>query len=490
MNKSLAARIRKQFKQLNYTIIGVGVLMLIFLIVAFYVLFNVLTLSTNSNAWIIALIVAGSILGSYIGLAYFIVDRYQDRIRNNIMQVVATEMRQLRAANKRAESLQAMASVMRGTLSFERVVEEALDVCSLAIEEMGVPKQSLVGAVFLYRGNTLYPVATRRFHGKDEQRVLRGEGGVIAEAFADAETAVTDNPRKDPELRNFIAFQSCLTAACIPLRAGFQIFGAIVIGSTTAVKFDKDHFELFNAVADQAVIALQNAELYEKLEAEKQRIIEADEEARKELSRDLHDGPTQTIAAIAMRINFIRSLISRDPEQAMGELAKVEDLAKQTSKEIRSLLFKLRPLVLETQGLAAAIEQIFARYKENDGINGRLVGGEYAELLTEAAQSVVFSIAEEALNNARKYSQAKVLEVRFWQEDDLFVTVIRDDGVGFDAESVNENYSSRGSLGMVNMRERAERIDGSLRLESKPGQGTTITLVVPLDKHGRNGQSE
>ncbi len=485
MNKNLAARIHKQFKQLNTLIIAVGVLMIIFLFVAYYLLFDVLGLSTNSNAWIIALIFAAVTIAITVGIIYFIVGNYRVRIRNNVMQIVSSEMRQLRAANKRAESLQAMASVMRGTLSFERVVAEALDVCSLAIEEMGVPKQSLVGAVFLYRGNTLYPVATRHFHNKDEQRGLRGENGVVADAFADAETAVTDNPRQDPELRKFIAFQKCLTAACIPLRAGYQIYGAIVIGSTTAVKFDADHFELFNAVADQAVIALQNAELYEKLEAEKQRMIEADEEARKELSRDLHDGPTQTIAAIAMRINFIRSLISRDPEQASQELLKVEELAKQTSKEVRGLLFKLRPLVLETQGLAAAIEQIFTRYKENDGLNGRLVGGEYADLLSDSAQTVIFAITEEALNNARKYSQADFLEVRFWQEDDLFVTVIRDDGVGFDAQAVNENYSSRGSLGMINMRERAERIDGSLRLESKIGQGTTITLVVPLDKHGR-----
>ena len=485
MSKNLAARIQKQFKQLNYLILGVGALMILFLCAIFFLLFNFLGLSTNSNAWIIALIVAAVTVVATVGIIYFIVDKYQERTRNTVMQVVASEIRQLRAANKRAESLQAMAAVMRGTLSFERVVSEALDVCSLAIEEMGVPKQSLVGGVFLYRGSTLYPVAHRRMHSKDENRVLRGEHGVIADAFADAETAITDNPKQDPELRSFIAFQNCLTAACIPLRAGFQIFGAIIIGSNTAVKFDKDHFELFNAVADQAVIALQNAELYQNLEAEKQRLVEADEEARKELSRDLHDGPTQTIAAIAMRVNFIRSLVSRDPDQALSELAKVEELAKQTSKEIRGLLFKLRPLVLETQGLAAAIEQIFSRYKENDNINGRLVGAEYADLISDSAQTVVFAIVEEALNNSRKYSQADLLEVRFWQEDNLLVVVVRDDGVGFDAEAVNKNYSSRGSLGMINMRERADRIDGSLRLESKPGQGTSITLVIPLEKHGR-----
>ncbi|HXV99768.1 MAG TPA: sensor histidine kinase, partial [Anaerolineae bacterium] len=214
-------------------------------------------------------------------------------------------------------------------------------------------------------------------------------------------------------------------------------------------------------------------------------IIEADEEARKELARDLHDGPTQSIAAIAMRINFIRSLMTRDPETALNELEKVEVLAKQTSKDIRGMLFTLRPLVLETQGLTAAVETVITRLQENDGLNVKLSGGENGDLLSDSAQSVVFSIVEEALGNARKYAEAEQILVRFWREDNLFVAMVKDNGKGFDVQDVNADYSSRGSLGMINMRERADRIDGSLKLESAPGQGTTVTLVVPLDKHGR-----
>ena len=114
-----------------------------------------------------------------------------------------------------------------------------------------------------------------------------------------------------------------------------------------------------------------------------------------------------------------------------------------------------------------------------------MVGGEFGDLLNERAQGVVFYIIDEAMGNARKHAQAKNIEVRFWKEKDLFAARIRDDGVGFDVSSVNQNYSSRGSLGMVNMHERAALIDGSLRVESIPGRGTAITLIVPLSKHGR-----
>lgn len=483
MSKKLAAKIKKEFQRLNWFLIATFLLLIIVMVATFFVVYSIVFGNALMD-WLPAMAIAVVTLILGMLLAYAIVDRSSDRVQTTTAQLVDAELHQLRAANNRAKSLQSMASVMRGTLSFERVVEEALDVCSLAIEEMGIPRQSLVGAVFLFNGEDLVPVATRRFTATDFDKQLQGKRGIVGAALTQAEPVTTDHPRQDPELRQFVAFHSCLTAACIPLRAGFQIFGAIVIGSDTAVKFDKEHFELFNGVADQAVIALQNAQLYQRLEAEKQRIIEADEEARKELARDLHDGPTQTIAAIAMRINFIRSLLARDPDQALGELEKVEELAKQTSKEIRGMLFTLRPLVLETQGLGAAIETVISRIKETDGLNIRLIGGNHGDLLNEQAQSVVFSIVEEALGNARKYSRASKIQVRFWQEDNLFVALVQDNGVGFDVQAVNQDYSSRGSLGMVNMRERADRIDGSLRLESSPGHGTSVTLVVPLDKHG------
>lgn len=407
------------------------------------------------------------------------------QLEHDLQQVYSQELRDLRLANNRAQSLQAMASTLSATLSFERVVEQSLDVCSLALEEMGIPRESLVGAVFLYEDERLYPIARRRFLGADSERVIAGKQGVIGAALRQAEPVVTYNPEKDPELQVYEAFRQCLTAVCIPLRAGFQLFGAMVIGTDTAVQFDKEHIDLFVAVGNQTVIALQNAQLYQRLEAEKQRLIEADEEARKELARDLHDGPTQSIAVIAMRLNYARGMIDQDPARAKEELLKVEALAKKTSAEIRSMLFTLRPLVLETQGLGAAVDALLRRYSEAEGIEMRLIGAEYSALLTKHAQVVAFTIIEEALNNARKYAKGSLIEVRFWRSDGLFAASVRDDGVGFDTYDINRDYSTRGSLGMVNMRERAERIDGSISVESSPDAGTVVTLVIPLDKHGR-----
>ncbi|MFO7540420.1 MAG: GAF domain-containing sensor histidine kinase [Chloroflexota bacterium] len=479
----VAQTLSKEYGRFNWIIIGVLVFITLAQAVLYFLIYYILFPRPLSE-WLVPLLMTTAVLLAVIVVVWLLLDKNQSNIAQQTEEFFQEELGELRAAHKRARQLQGMASVLRATLSFERVVEEALSICSQTLEEMSLSRRSIVGAVFLFNGRNLYPVTARQFNNQDLDRGIPGQQGIMGDALTNAEPTVTNEPGKDPELRHFSALRSCRTVVCIPLRTGFQIFGAIVIGSEKAIQFNSDHFKLFNAVADQAVIALQNAQLYQRLEQEKQRLIEADEEARKELARDLHDGPTQTIAAIAMRVNFIRSLLTRDPGQALEELEKVEQLAKKTSQEIRGMLFTLRPLVLETQGLGPAVESTISKLRETDGLNVRLQGGDHGELLSKPAQSVVFSIVEEALGNARKYAKAALIEVRFWQEDNLFVACVQDNGVGFDTAAVNANYSTRGSLGMVNMQERAERIEGSLRVESTPGRGTTVTLVVPLNKHG------
>lgn len=481
MHKKVAKRLGKQFNKIFWLL--TGLLFLILALEAGILYFVAQVIRVPLGDWLPTIIISNVALISIVVLVLSLLAGVRRHVISETQALMNEEFHGLRAANRRARSLQAMASTLRATLSFERVVEAALEVCSLALVEMGASASSMVGAVFLYESDKLIPVATRSFLSHDQNQRISGQEGVIAEALNRAEPTVTANPQEDPELKKLVALQDCETVVCVPLRAGFQIFGAMIIGTRDPVEFEQAHLDLFNSVGDHAVIALQNAKLYQDLRAEKQRLIEADEDARKELARDLHDGPTQSVAAIAMRVNFIRSLISRDPQQAIAELDKVERLARQTSQDIRGMLFTLRPLVLETEGLAPAIEAVIARIHHAHQLPIRLIGGETGELLDEHAQSIVFSIVEEALSNARKYSEANLVEVRLWREEDLFVAQVKDDGVGFDLQSVNANYSSRGSLGMVNMHERAERVDGSLKVESAPGEGTTVMLVIPLEKN-------
>lgn len=480
---SYDAVIRREFRIL----LLVAIVIFVAVIAANVYAFRTFSTAANPTSTIFYVSTGLLLFAAVLVLTFLLLKKggMEERVR----AAVEGELGSLRAANKRAKSLQEMASTLRATLSFERVVDSALDVCSAVLAEMGVPARNFVGAVLLYEGDVLVPMADRGL-GRDVKLRVAGERGIIADALQKAEPAITKEPRNDPEVSQFTGFRNCEVVIAVPLRVEFQIYGVMLIASKTPVVIEPEQLDMFIAVADQAVIALRNAQLYESLAKEKQRLIEADEEARKQLARDLHDGPTQSVAAIAMRINFVRSLLQHEPETAMSELEKVEELAKETGKDIRHMLFTLRPLVIEEQGLGAAVDQVLSRIREAEGPRMKLslVGSEYGDLLSKRARGVVFAVIEEALGNARKYSGAEKIEVRFWQDKDLFVAQIKDDGVGFDVEDVMDGYSSRGSLGMVNMQERADMVDGSIKVESAPGKGTKITLIVPLDKHGNKAK--
>jgi len=218
------------------------------------------------------------------------------------------------------------------------------------------------------------------------------------------------------------------------------------------------------------------------LREERDKLITREEEARRKLARELHDGPTQDVAAIAMRLNFARLLVDRDPKRARTELERLEDLAHRTVREIRSMLFALRPLILETEGLVAALNQLAGNLRENDGLPVEINAERYKEGLDTEAQGVVFAILEEGINNARKHAQASHVWVRLAVEDKLFVAEVIDNGRGFDLQATETGYGSRGSLGLVNLKERADLVEGTISIDSVPGRGTRVTLVVPISK--------
>jgi signal transduction histidine kinase len=271
-------------------------------------------------------------------------------------------------------------------------------------------------------------------------------------------------------------------------------YGVLLFAHPEAGFFSLDHREILDFIAQQAVIALQNATLYNDLEQEKERMMEIQEEARKKLSRDLHDGPTQSVAAIAMRVNFVRRLMERDPKAAAEELFKIEDLARRTTKEIRHMLFTLRPLVLESQGLQAALEAMAEKMRDTYEQNVLVeVDSRLVSELEIGKQTIVFFIIEEAVNNARKYAMANNIWVRLKDlGDGLALLEVQDDGIGFDVGEVDSTYEHRGSLGLVNMRERAELVNGLFQINSAKGQGTRVDVFIPLNEaaadHLRRGQ--
>ncbi len=381
----------------------------------------------------------------------------------------------------RAHDLFRLTADINATLSADEVIDFTLELCYRALLGKGGRESLIRSAMLLLDQDGFRIVATRNLDLHDDRLIFNAESGCLSRALIRGGPQTALYPDEDPELKQLTGLHDCLSVLVTPLAYRYETYGALIFAHATPFYFDDEKRELLTAIAQQVTIALQNARLYQELGAEKERVSELQEESRKKLARDLHDGPTQTIAAITMRVNYARRLMERDFQQAVEELMKLEEMARNTTREIRHMLFTMRPLILETQGLVAALYQLAEKMRDTHHINVLFeTSTEVPDGLDLGRQGVIFYIAEEAINNARKHAEAEHIWVRLRSEDMNFVLEVEDDGVGFNIGAVDAHYAQRGSLGFVSMRERADLVDGSLRIDSAEGAGTRITLSVPL----------
>jgi signal transduction histidine kinase len=313
------------------------------------------------------------------------------------------------------------------------------------------------------------------------RRVKVGRG--LAAALRSPEARVVADVSQEADLRSFETLRSCRSACLVPLRANMRTYGLMVLATDTA-GYTPEQLENLTALANYAIIALHNAQLIFDLKEERNKLISKEEEVRHQLARDLHDGPAQALAALTMNIEFIKRLLERDPSRVVEELDKMSVLAKRTTYEVRTMLFELRPLVLETQGLKVTLEQYLERFKGNNAgteIVLDVAGAEDVRLETKT-EGTLFNIIQEAANNALKHAKAKHIWVRLRRDGRNLVTVVQDDGVGFDMQAVLRSYEKRGSFGLLNIDERARLVGGSAEIESAPGKGTKVTIIVPIEQ--------
>ena len=421
------------------------------------------------------------------GLASGLLGRFgMTRLRTTRRKQMDAEDRRRRAETERLRAIYEMTSNLTATLSYKRVLDSALDLgynaLNPSVDPDDQPDERLVSAVLLFKGDELRVGSARRFTNADFRVILRGTEGVLKRVVDDGEAVFTSDIGYDPELGRIVALRSCSVAYCFPLRSGFNVYGAMLFAHPDTNYFTKERRDLLDIIGRQAVIAVQNASLYQDLVEEKERMVDVQEETRKKLARDLHDGPTQSVAAMAMRINLVRRMMAKTPKDAMDELQKIEELALRTTKEIRHMLFTLRPLILESQGLNAALQAMAEKMRETFSQNVLInVEEEVLENMEMGKQGVIFYLIEEAVTNARKHANAVHIWVRLRPfETDIALLEIEDDGLGFDVAAVNKSYDQRGSLGMVNLRERTELVSGLLNIDSAPGKGARIQVYLPL----------
>ena len=366
------------------------------------------------------------------------------------------------------------------TLSTTMNYQSVLDATLVESRKL-VPYVSALVLLSTGEPDELYIAASYGLSQSDQRARIQVEPGSISKALRSGDSCSIDDVSQELSLRSINGLRTKCAGCVVPLRAALQTYGVMVIVGDGPTPFSDEQIGMVTALAHYAIIALHNAQLIHDLREERSKLISKEEEVRHQLARDLHDGPAQALAAITMNVEFIKRLMDRDPQRVPTELDKLGAMAKRTTQEVRIMLFELRPLVLETQGIDTTLRQYFDRI-ENKGVEIILDSEPINADLDTKTEGTLFNIIQESVNNALKHAQAQHIWVRLKQKPTAIEATVEDDGRGFDLKKVRSTYEQRGSFGLLNIEERAKLIGGIAELQSTPGQGTTVRVIVPL--HG------
>jgi signal transduction histidine kinase len=215
------------------------------------------------------------------------------------------------------------------------------------------------------------------------------------------------------------------------------------------------------------------------------KVISAQEDERKRLARELHDETSQTLSALAMKIET--ALAASPPGASRDRLAEARTLTVRTLDELHRLIFDLRPSVLDDLGLLSAIRWYAERHLEPLGIIVQFEASGFERRFRPELETALFRVAQEAITNIAKHAGAETVLIQCLERDDRVTIEIEDDGRGFSPASLPPPAARERGLGLMGMRERVELFGGTIEVDSAPGQGTRVSVSVPV-REVVNGQ--
>jgi PAS domain S-box-containing protein len=366
------------------------------------------------------------------------------------------------------ESLYRADETLHRSLRLEDVLQALVDVSS---DVLGVDK-----AVVMARDEEAERLVVRAARGISADVLKRFTlehdeditGLVLRSGEAIGVPDYAADPRTSRRLGTLLEAEGVRAQMSVPIVAGGEAFAVLNVYFAVRHEFNEEERRLFVALAQRAGLAIENARLYEAARGK------AALEERQKLARELHDSVSQALYAIALNAAAAREVLADDRGKARGLVADVLKLADAGLAEMRALIFELRPESLQSEGLAGALEKQVAavRARHHLHVTATLSAEPDVPLATKEA---VYRVAQEALHNIAKHARARSVELVLEEQPTELMLRISDDGKGFDLLA-----PFPGHLGLKSMRERAAAINGALEIQTAPGQGTRISLHVPL----------
>jgi signal transduction histidine kinase len=218
----------------------------------------------------------------------------------------------------------------------------------------------------------------------------------------------------------------------------------------------------------------------EAVQAVNHRILAGQDEERRRIARDIHDGVAQSFVDHILRAQLAQALIETDPERTRSTLEGLEVSLRQGKEQLRDLIYDLYPKELSRVGLVGAIERFVARTAESNSLEVVFDSKGLELSLPPAIESTLYCLVQESLNNIKKHADASEVHLTLGDENGRLLMVVADDGRGFDVGSAGDGEASHTGYGLLSMRERTELAGGHMQLDSRPGGGTRIRFEFPL----------
>ncbi len=211
------------------------------------------------------------------------------------------------------------------------------------------------------------------------------------------------------------------------------------------------------------------------------RVIKAQEEERSRVAREIHDGPAQSMSNVVLKAEICEKLIDINLDQARSELKHLKKIVRDSLKDVRRIIYDLRPMSLEDLGLLPTLQKYVESFSLETGIEVSFHRrGLDMAIDDKNLNLTIFRVVQEALNNVRKHSEAKTADVRVEFTPVSVALKVSDTGKGFNTNRMKvEKDDNNGGFGLFSMKERIELMNGKMEITSQPGKGTVVKVVLP-----------
>ncbi len=391
----------------------------------------------------------------------------EDYIR--VLNIVATEI------GSALESARLRHQQMEAIYALEHLQEHTRDVTPLLSQILDITLQGWNirrGAIFLVEDKSLesHPRVQRHLEGEGASEAVRFAHWIGLKALQDAAPYVVPDVRLLDE--NVAKQLGIYSAVASPLVVGQEIKGVLVMFADTGGYFRASHTPFLMSIGYHAGLSLSHAELRSRVE--QMAVIEE----RYRLSREIHDGLAQTLSVLGWRLDRVVMLLKRGEQDSLEkELEDIRQDLRAAYLDVREAIDGLRMKVTHPEGVRGALAEYVRDFSERTGIDARFVAEGSGPIPGDIGVQLL-RIVQEGLTNVRKHAQARHVEVHIKQRPGEIELRIDDDGLGFDMSVP----LARSRVGLSSMRERVQKLGGSITMASQPGEGVHILVTVPAGK--------